>query len=364
MKNNKFQLAVVGFGGMGGWHVELIQNNKNWWDANCDGKPPFENLEVAGIFDIKEERIAAAKAQGLKAYESLDAVLADSTVDIILVATPNDVHREIAVKALEAGKNVVCEKPVTVSSADLQAMLDAAKKAGKLFIVHQNRRWDEDFLTIKKIYDDGLLGDVFTIESRVHGSRGIPGDWRAEKAHGGGMMLDWGVHIIDQMLLMVKEKVKKIYCTADYVTNGEVDDGFRLVLTFESGKRALLEVGTSNFIELPRWYMLGQNGSAVIDNWALDGKVVNITNWDKKDAIPIKTAAGLTKTMAPRTEDTIKESALPIVHADIKDFYRGVMAAIDGKAEPLITGEQVMRVMKLMEAALLSASENRVVDFE
>lgn len=364
MKNNKFQLAIVGFGGMGGWHAELIRGEKNGWDSVVGEKQPIAGLEVAGIFDIKQERVDVAKTLGLHTYESLDAVLADSAVDIVLVSTPNHLHREIAIKALEAGKNVVCEKPVTVSSCDLKAMLEAAEAAGKLFVVHQNRRWDEDFLTIKKIYDEGLLGEVFAIESRVHGSRGIPGDWRAQKAFGGGMMLDWGVHIIDQMLLLVEEKVKKVYCTVDNITNGEVDDGFRLILTFESGKRALLEVGTSNFIELPRWYMLGDSGSAVIDDWALKGRIVNITNWDKKDAVPVKTAAGLTKTMAPRTDDTIKEHPLPVVHSDIKDFYRGVMATIEGTAPPLITGAQLMRVMRLMEAAFVCAREGKVVDFE
>ena len=79
---------------------------------------------------------------------------------------------------MEAGKNVICEKPVALNSRQLQDMIDASKKNGVLFTVHQNRRWDEDFLTMKKIYDEGTLGPVFNIETRVHGSRGIPGDWR------------------------------------------------------------------------------------------------------------------------------------------------------------------------------------------
>lgn len=364
MKDSKFCLAIVGFGGMGNWHRELIQSGVDNWNGIAHEKAAISDLTIAGIFDIKQERIDYAKSEGLHTYSSLDELLSDETVDIVLCSTPNDCHKPIAIQALKAGKNVVCEKPVTLSSSDLQEMIDAANEAKKLFIVHQNRRWDEDFLTMKKVYDEGLLGDVFTIESRVHGSRGIPGDWRGEKKHGGGMVLDWGVHIIDQMLLMVKEKIKSVYCTLDKITNCEVDDGFRLILTFESGKRALLEVGTSNFIELPRWYMLGENGSAVINNWQLDGKIVRITNWDKNDAVPVKTAAGLTKTMAPRTSDTIATEALPKVTTDIKDFYRNVMDTISGKAEPLIKHDQLMRVMRLMEAAFKSAETNSVVDFE
>ena len=87
--------------------------------------------------------------------------------------------------------------------------------------VHQNRRWDEDYLTIKRIYDEGRLGRVFKIESRVHGSRGIPSDWRNQKAYGGGMVLDWGIHLLDQLLMMVKEPVVSVYADLDNVTNQE-----------------------------------------------------------------------------------------------------------------------------------------------
>ena len=347
----KHRLGIVGFGGMGNWHRELIESG-------------IENLEIAGMFDIKEERQEAARALGYRAYESLDALLADETVDMILVSTPNDCHKPIAIKAMEAGKNVVSEKPVTLSSEYLLEMIDASKRTGKIFTVHQNRRWDEDFLTVKKLYDENALGDVFNIESRVHGSRGIPGDWRGKTEHGGGMMLDWGVHIIDQMLMMVKEKITSIYCKVNHVTNYEVDDGFTLILTFESGKTALLEVGTSNFIELPRWYMLGENGSVQIDDFLVHGKIVRITDWDKNDAVPVKTAAGLTKTMAPRTDDTIHTEPVVKVNSDIKDFYRNVMAAIEGREEQLIKHDELLRVMRVMETALRSAELNQVLPFE
>ena len=347
----KHRLGIVGFGGMGNWHRELIESG-------------IENLEIAGMFDIKEERQEAARALGYRAYESLDALRADETDDMILVSTPNACHKPIALKAMEAGKNVVSEKPVTLSSEYLLEMIDASKRTGKIFTVHQNRRWDEDFLTVKKLYDENALGDVFNIESRVHGSRGIPGDWRGKKEHGGGMMLDWGVHIIDQMLMMVKEKITSIYCKVNHVTNYEVDDGFTLILTFESGKTALLEVGTSNFIELPRWYMLGENGSVQIDDFLVHGKIVRITDWDKNDAVPVKTAAGLTKTMAPRTDDTIHTEPVVKVNSDIKDFYRNVMAAIEGREEQLIKHDELLRVMRVMETALRSAELNQVLPFE
>jgi len=345
------RLAIVGFGGMAGWHYDLIEG--------------IDGLTVAGIWDIKEERREYAASRQIRVYESLEDLLADRSVDLVLIATPNDVHKSIAVKAMEAGKNVVSEKPVTLSSADLQEMIDASRRTGRYLTVHQNRRWDEDFLTVKKVLDQGKLGEVFRIESRVHGSRGIPGDWRQEKEHGGGMVLDWGVHLLDQALLFYPgRKLETVYATLTNVTNQLVDDGFTADLGFEGGVHMLVEVGTSNFINLPRWYVLGADGTAVIEDWGKDIRIVRALGADEKDVVPVRTAAGLTKTMAPRRDDSIHTEVEAEVKSDIREFYQNVMAVLEGREESRIRMEEVMRVMKLMEAIFTSARERRVVFFE
>ena len=343
-------LGIVGYGGMGSWHGNIVKD--------------IDGLIVKGVYDIKPERGELAKERGFLSYHSLEELLSDEEIDIVLVSTPNDLHKPIAIQAMRAGKNVVSEKPVTLSSADLAEMIRVSEETGVLFTVHQNRRWDEDFLTIKKIYDENLLGGVFRIESRVHGSRGIPGDWRQEKEHGGGMVLDWGVHLLDQILMMIPGRLTRVYATLTNVTNTLVDDGFTAELTFECGIQALVEVGTSNFISLPRWYMLGQDGTAVIEDWDLSGRIVRAVGCDEKDITPVITAAGLTKTMAPRREDTIHTEKLPVVKSDIHDFYRNVCAAIKGEEEPKIKLPEVMRVMKLMEAIFSSARTGNAVEFE
>ena len=343
-------LGIVGYGGMGSWHGNIVKD--------------IDGLTVKGVYDIKPERGELAKERGFLSYHSLEELLSDEEIDIVLVSTPNDLHKPIAIQAMRAGKNVVSEKPVTLSSADLAEMIRVSEETGVLFTVHQNRRWDEDFLTMKKIYDENLLGGVFRIESRVHGSRGIPGDWRQEKEHGGGMVLDWGVHLLDQILMMIPGRLTRVYATLTNVTNTLVDDGFTAELTFECGIQALIEVGTSNFISLPRWYMLGQDGTAVIEDWDLSGRIVRAVGCDEKDITPVITAAGLTKTMAPRREDTIHTEKLPVVKSDIHDFYRNVCAAIKGEEEPKIKLPEVMRVMKLMEAIFSSARTGNAVEFE
>lgn len=351
MADKEFLVGIVGLGGMGNWHREIIE--------------VIDGINVAGIYDISEDRNQFARESNLRVYESLDEILADQSIDIILIATPNDVHKEIAVKAMEAGKNVVCEKPVTLNSKELEEIIEVSNKTGKFFTVHQNRRWDEDFLTIKEIHEKGSLGNIFRIESRVHGSRGIPGDWRGEKEFGGGMVLDWGVHLFDQILLMMGDtKLKKVYASLDNVTNQIVDDGFRAILTFENELEVLVEVGTSNFISLPRWYVLGENGTAVIKDWDLSGEMILASGINETDVVPVKTAAGLTKTMAPRREDTIHVEKLPVVHSDIRDFYKNVMAVLSGKEESKIKLSEIMRVMKLMETVFEAANLGQVVDFE
>lgn len=351
MDTAKKRVVVIGYGGMGGWHTRYLLKS--------------DVAELAGIWDIKEERRQLARENGIFVYDSFEAVLADKTVDILTLAVPNELHMPLAIQAMEAGKNVISEKPVTLNHEDLQKMIDASNRTGRLFTAHQNRRWDCDYLMMKQVYASGELGEVFGVESRIQGSRGIPGDWRGHKEHGGGMILDWGVHLIDQMMGIVYDrKVESLYCRCDHITNYEVDDGFKLDLYFEGDLTARIEVGTSHFISMPRFYMTGTNGSAMINNWQENCRVVCCKNWDEKDVVPVVTAAGLTKTMAPRDSKTITESEILRPESDVHDFYRNVCRAIDGKEHQLITHEQLMRVMKLMEACFLSDKLGKPVEVD
>ena len=350
MSTKKYNLAIVGYGGMGGWHNYLL-------------KERCRELNVCGAYDINAARIKEAERNGLKTYENLDALLNDNGIDIVLIATPNDSHAEIAIKAMNAKKHVICEKPVAMNSNELQEILDAQKKTGMVFSVHQNRRWDPDFNIVEKMYNEKTLGDIFKIEHCIYGSRGFEG-WRQKKAHGGGMLLDWGVHIIDQMLSMIEEKIKYIHCSFTNILYGEVDDSFSLHLTFESGLTAVLEASACHFIRKPLWLVAGNNGTAVIEDWDVSGKIIKLESFEDENVKAIEAGAGLTKTMAPRDHTTITELALPKVKTDSMDFFRNVIGQIEKTAKPIVKNEEVMRVMKVMEAAFLSAETNTVVNFE
>lgn len=218
------RVAVVGYGGMGGWHTKRLQEIPGV-------------VELAGVYDIKPERNKVAEENGIHAYSSFEELLADKTIDVVTVAIPNDQHKKVCIQVMEAGKVAISEKPVTLCTADLEEMIAASKRTGSVFTVHQNRRWDEDFRVAEKIAKSGQLGRVFAIQSRVHGSRGIPGDWRNTKAQGGGMVLDWGVHLLDQMNMMMGKMPVSVYATLSNVTNEEVDDGFTATFKFDNESR-------------------------------------------------------------------------------------------------------------------------------
>ena len=346
----KIRVCIVGYGGMGGWHTDRIRE--------------MEKFELAGVWDIDPERLEDARKEGIFTYESFEAVLADASVELLVIATWNDVHKPLCIRAMRAGKNVISEKPVTLSVADLDEMVAVAKETGKLFTVHQNRRWDEDYLTMRRIVEGNVLGKVFRIESRVQGSRGIPGDWRKEKGHGGGMVYDWGVHLLDQALTMNDDDpLESVYAHVTHITNDECDDGFYAELRFANGLYYMVEVTTNNFISLPRWYILGENGTSVIEDWDLNGKSTLVHNWDKIDSVPVKAGTGITKTMAPRTDETIHDEPLPKAHGSWTQYYENIYDVIVNGKEQLVTHRQMRRCLKLIEAIFTSAATDQVVRF-
>lgn len=347
MNNRIYNIAIVGFGGMGSYHCQLIE--------------PVSQISVIGVYDTVEYRMELGKEAGYKTYASLDAVLTDELVDIVLIATPNDVHKDIAIQALQAGKHVICEKPVTITSKDFNDIVKVANEEKRVFTVHQNRRWDEDFRTAKDIIDKKKFGELFHLESRVQGANGIPGDWRQLKDYGGGMLLDWGVHLLDQLLQITDSKIESVAANLSYILGTEVDDGFTSYITFKDGLTALIEVGTTNYVKLPRWYLKGTEGTAVIRDWDLSGEIItrnpDVAHIEPK---PIKAGQGLTKTMAPPSEQSTLKFAIEKPDLEEQSFYENFVSVLEGKSEIAIKNDEVHRVLVLIET-IFEAAETRSV---
>jgi predicted dehydrogenase len=326
----------------------------------------YSRAKIKGVFDIDEKRLEFAKYLGLKVYSTYAKMLADSEIEALIISTYNSLHKTHSITAMTAGKHVICEKPATVNSTELQEIIDIAKKYNCVFTINQNRRTNEDFQLMKKHVESGELGRIYSIESRVEGSRGIPEGWRTCRALGGGMMLDWGVHLIDQILFMISEKLTNVFCKMHSVHYSEIEDNFELALTFESGLTAKIEVETNNFIYRPRWYVLGEQGTLKINDWECNGKIVRCLDKENvwTDEIVI-TKAGATKVMAPRSENSTETINLSVDKfrddEGLYIVYDQFFDTIENKAKLTITAEQAMRVMRIMEAAFLSHETGNAV---
>lgn len=180
----KVKLGIVGFGFMGHCDADMMET--------------FDEIDLVAVADTNPEQLTDAP-EGVETYASLDEMLANADINVVMVSTPNPSHPEMVKKAAAAGKHVICEKPAAMSVAEYDEMVAACKENGVLFTVHQQRRWDKDYRVMKEVYDQALVGDMYLIKSQLYGVNGNMHDWHVYPEMGGGMLYDWGVHLIDQM---------------------------------------------------------------------------------------------------------------------------------------------------------------------
>ncbi|MDR1094388.1 MAG: Gfo/Idh/MocA family oxidoreductase [Clostridiales bacterium] len=344
-KPTVINLAVVGYGGMAGHHASRLK-----------GHPLYT---IAGVYDIDPARGDAARGDGLRVYGSYAEIGADKGVDAVLIATPNDLHPFYAEYFAARGKHILCEKPAANTSADFETMVAAAEKNNTVLMVHQNRRWDKDFVTVRKVAESGVIGAPMRVESRVTGGNGIPGGWRKLQKHGGGMMPDWGVHLIDQLCHMVSAPIVRLHCDYSYRQGHECEDGFELELAFEGGPSARVTVTTDSYLPQPRWFIYGQKGSATVADWDCRGKIAVKKEYDG-EIKGIAAGNGFTKTMADLPDAAVAVYDLPDVPTDYNRFYDNFAAACAGREPPEIKNAEILRVLKIMEAARAS-HEKRIV---
>lgn len=347
--NDKIKLAVIGYGGMARWHHSSMKSSGL--------------IDVIGAYDIDKDALDCARSKGLKVYASAEELLADKEVEAVLIATPNDVHEYYTVLAAKAKKHIICEKPATLGSESLARMIQAAKDNGVLFTIHQNRRWDMDYRLMMQMAAQPGLGKVYRIVSNVSSSHGLPGSWRKVKAKGGGMLWDWGVHLIDQMLEYDQSKVIAITCRADFIYGFDVDDCIELFMDFESGFSAHIVIDTNNFLKERRWRVFAENGTGTIEGWGAYGKLTMVKERVDKKNKGITAGNGFTKTMADRSRSTVKKIRVPRYKAQPKtpSFYEGVYNTVRKGAPQLISNESVMRCMKVMEAGFRSMEQKAVI---
>ncbi|MDE6399043.1 MAG: gfo/Idh/MocA family oxidoreductase, partial [Clostridiales bacterium] len=235
---------------------------------------------------------------------------------------------------------------------------------GVVFTVHQNRRWDDDYIAARQIADSGVLGKITRIDSFVCGANGIPGGWRKIAAQGGGMMLDWGVHLIDQIFDWMPASPTSLVCRYSHALGFDVDDGFDACLCYTDGLTVNVRVDTNTYSPMPRWTLYGRDGTAQITDWDLHGKIILPVYGKETEIVGIEAGNGFTKTMAYRPHDSVLERPIPRPAVDHDTFFANFAAACRGEQKPVVDVASVRKVLRCMELCALSHQKNTVLKNE
>lgn len=349
------RFGIIGHGFMGHEHETMLT--------------AMDGIQVTAIADRDETQLDDVK-EGIRRYGSAEELLADPEVDVVIIAVNNNQHLDIVKKAAAAGKDIICEKPAALTVEELEQMVKAVDENHVKFTVHHQRRYDPDFRVMKEIYDRGMIGEIYTIKSQLYGFNGNMHDWHVYKSEGGGMLYDWGVHLLDQMLWMIDSKVSSVFATVKNVINFEVDDYFNIQLKFENGITAEIELGTYYLKDDAKWFerhwfMGGNKGSAYEDGFHPDGKIVRTTELlHNVSGQRTMTAAGPTRSFGNPREGLIVTEPLPEVHTGHRDYFENYIRAWKGEEDFLVRIPEVRRVLALMEAVRESARTGKSVDFE
>ncbi len=348
-------IGIVGHGFIGHIHEEMLSS--------------MEGYQVIGICDIDLEKLEDVK-KGVLRYHSAEELYQNPSIQTVIIAANNNQHKDLVIQAAEAGKDIICEKPVGMTVVELDEMTEAARRCGVRFTVHQQRRLDKDFRTMKKIYDQGILGDVYTIKSSLYGYNGNMHDWHVLKEEGGGMLYDWGVHLIDQILYMVEGRIVSVYADVRNVINKEVDDYFKILLKFENKVTAEIELGTYYLTDKEgwftrHWFMGGNKGTAYADGFDPKGKIVRTAHLleNLKNGKSLG-AEGPTRSFGTPEEGLILTEELPTSDTEHRDFFINYLNACEGKEEFLVKIPETRRVLRLMEVIRESAKTGKAVSFE
>lgn len=287
---------------------------------------------------------------------SVDDLLSLQSIRLIVVATPTASHFTVAHQCLLHDRDVVVDKPLATSSSEAMALLLLARQRGRILSVYQNRRWDGDFLTVRRLLLDGVLGELVLYESHFDRYRPQlrPGAWREQPAPGSGIWFDLGPHLLDQALVLfgMPEAI-----SADLRIEregGAVDDAFDVVLHY--GKmRALLRSSMLVCAPSPRFQLHGSRGSFV--KFGLDPQ----ENALKGGARPSQSDWGVEPedgwgTLSLARENTVTSKRIATAAGDYRRYYENIRGALNSTAALEVTSPQALDVMHLLEIARASSS--------
>ena len=332
------EVGLVGFGLAGrAFHAPVIR--------------AVPGLHLAAILQ-RSGNEAAENYPDVRIVQSVDELLAMREIQLVVIATPNDTHFDLAKQCLAAGRDVVVDKPFTTTLEEARALVGFAKEAGRLITVYQNRRYDGDFQAIRKLVAEGTLGHIVRFDTNYDRFRPQlkPGAWRETTRAGSGILFDIAPHLIDHALVLfgLPEAV-----TADVRIEREgavADDAFDIMFHYPRGMRAVLRSSILAAATRPRFVLHGTLGSFVKQTFdpqesnLRHGKIPANGPWG---AEPEENWGVLTVPAG----DSFTQRRIPSANCDFRDYYANVRDVLLGKAEVAVTPEWSLNVMRLLEMA-------------
>jgi scyllo-inositol 2-dehydrogenase (NADP+) len=337
-------VGIVGYGYAGrSFHAYLISL--------------VEGLKVTAVATRDEGRRRQAEQEyGVKTYATMDELLEDKDVQLVVIATPHDTHAAMAIQAMNAGKHCVVDKVMCLNAAEAEAMIAASQKNNVLLSVFHNRRWDWDFLTVQQVLRSGLMGEPFLFESSV-GRYGAPRRWRAEKKHMGGILHDWGAHLIDQALQLVPSQVTTVFCDiSNRHWDTDIGTHAKLLLKFANGVLFQIEMSYLSRAEKPRWMILGERGA--FTKYGLDPQEAAMVAGNIYAAQEDPSHRAKVRT---EINGVVGELTVETVRGCWTSYYQNISDALNKNAELNVKPEQVRRQIQILDAAMQSAEQQESV---
>ncbi|MBH0776487.1 Gfo/Idh/MocA family oxidoreductase [Nocardia bovistercoris] len=343
------EVAVIGFGLAGSvFHAPLIAAQPR--------------MRVAAVVTGSAERAESARRAypGVRIVPDTDALFADpGGIDLVVIASPNRTHAPLALRAVRAGIATVVDKPFALSAKEARTMAAAARETGVPLSVFQNRRWDNDFLTVRDLLDSGRLGSVRRFESRFERWRPVSkGSWREIGAaeEGAGVLFDLGPHLVDQAYALFGP-VDSVYCELDR-RRAEVrtDDDAFVALTHTNGVRSHLWASAVTPLLGPRFRVLGSEAGFVChgldpqENALRAGRAPGEPGWGTGESVRHGTLG---------TEN--QTSPHPLRAGDYPAFYTAMAAAVLDDAPVPVTPEDAVATTDILAAARRSAADRQTI---
>jgi len=304
-----------------------------------------DGLHLTAVADTNPDRLTAAQvlAPGVTTFSDATEMLDSGLLDLVVISTPPNSHYQWAKESLNRGINVILEKPMALTVQECDELMALAAAKNLLLVVYQNRRFDADFVTMKKLIDEGSIGEIFSYESFVGGYSKPCSYWHSMVDVSGGAIFDWGSHFIDQILALVPGEVDSVTGVNQkrlwtHVTNADHAD---VAITFANGVRATFTNSDLAAARKPKFYVLGTTG-AIIGNWD-----------PAAGSSPADLPAILTIHRADGTSEVMANSAVTPY-----SFHQGVVEYLKNKTPMHVTTAQSRDVVAIMQAAEESSLAN------